>query len=549
MPPGLSRDDLPSVADTFTRTLIQFAAIIEQSLASLPDTEPVAYLSWVASLENTTAETRRTLQSGVADLGAVGVATGILQDHLSELTQAFRAPSLQASPISARGLSLLLARIVGFLYGSFHYLEEVAREQQLQQIGDRCAFLAVRVSEAAQRGIPYPSPAGYAPSLAALANWAHTSNLPPVSVRRPGDSGYALREGEMQLPRDAERDLEISTPVLRPEAAGVPADRTYRVWYGTERSPIDPRDPALGFGAVAGTSLNLGSCLVFVPKAHQVGSLGSSWVVRTLLGRSDDRLKLTLVTPLSRQMFLDNIAGDLARHSGLRSALVYVHGFNVSFEEAACRAAQIGADLGVDGITAFYSWASAGTLRGYLQDEESVRLAVDPFLDFLSTLQEAHGLERIDILAHSMGNRLLAAGIQRLAASKRSTAIGHIVLASPDITRSEFNNLFSYYTAVATARTTLYSCSQDKALAVSTKLHSYLRLGAEPPVFARAGLDTVSASRLPLDLWGHGFVASARQVIGDLKQLLWLGAPPAKRNLIAVPDPETAEFWVLPDSA
>ena len=61
-------------------------------------------------------------------------------------------------------------------------------------------------------------------------------------------------------------------------------------------------------------------------------------------------------------------------------------------------------------------------------------------------------------------------------------------------------------------------------------------------VFSRAGLDTVSASRVPLDLWGHGFVASAQEVIGDLKQLLWLGSPPAKRNLIAVPDSETAEF-------
>ncbi|MEA3181638.1 MAG: hypothetical protein QOI59_5161, partial [Gammaproteobacteria bacterium] len=211
-------------------------------------------------------------------------------------------------------------------------------------------------------------------------------------------------------------------------------------------------------------------------------------------------------------------------------------------------AAQIGSDLGVDGITAFYSWASAGTVRGYLQDEESVRLAVDPFLEFLSSLQEVHGLERIDILAHSMGNRLLAAAIERLAAAKRSTAIGHVVLASPDITRTEFNSLFSFYTSVATARTTLYSCSQDKALAVSTKLHSYLRLGAEPPVFSRAGLDTVSASRVPLDLWGHGFVASAKEVIGDLKQLLWLGSPPARRNLIAVPDPETAEFWILPGS-
>jgi esterase/lipase superfamily enzyme len=547
MSQGLARDDLPDLAGKFVRTLMQLAAILEQSMGSLPEGERASRLRWVASLENDTVEIRRTLLSEVAGLGAAGVATGMLEDHLGALTQAFRAPSLQANKISARALSLLVARVMAFLHGSLSYVEEVALEHHLQEIADRCGFLAGLVSAAATREAPYASPARYSSAVAAIAKWAHTSNLPPALTKSLG--GYALRGGEMLLPRDQDRPVEISTPVLRPEAAGAPADRTYRVWYGTERSPIDPRDPALGFGAVAGTSLNLGSCLVFVPKAHQVGSLGSSWIMQTLLGRSDDRLKLTLVTPLVRQTFLDSIAADLARHSGLRSALVYVHGFNVSFEEAARRAAQIGSDLGVDGITAFYSWASAGTVRGYLQDEESVRLAVDPFLEFLSALQEVHGLERIDILAHSMGNRLLAAAIERLAAAKRSTAIGHIVLASPDITRTEFNNLFSFYTSVATARTTLYSCSQDKALAVSTKLHSYLRLGAEPPVFSRMGLDTVSASRVPLDLWGHGFVASAKEVIGDLKQLLWLGSPPARRNLIAVPDPETAEFWILPGSA
>jgi esterase/lipase superfamily enzyme len=562
---GRSRDDLPGVADELVQTLIQLAAVVEESLRSAPTSGRAARASWVATLENNTVELRRTLSSQVGDLGSVGVATGLLEDHLNALTEAFGAPSLRARRITARALSLLLARIVGFIHGSLGFLGEVAHERNLPQIAGRCAFLADLVSEAARRSAPFASPGRYANFVAALGKWADVSSLPSAiphassesSLPRPsrGSEGAPLSglAGAPAIGRNlrAGSSIEISTPVIPPELRaeeGLPSDRTHRVWYGTERSPTHPRDPASGYGAMAGASLNLGSCLVFVPKAHQVGSLGSSWVMRTLLGRSDDRLNLTLITPLVRQAFLDSIAADLARRRGLRSALVYVHGFNVSFEEAACRAAQIGCDLCVDGITAFYSWASAGTLRAYLHDEESVRMAVDPFLEFLSTLQEVHGLERIDILAHSMGNRLLAAAIERLAGSKRSTAIGHLVLASPDMTRSEFNSLFPFYSSVATARMTLYSCSQDKALAVSTKLHNYLRLGAEPPIFAHAGLDTVSASRLPLDLWGHGFVASARAVIADLKQLLWRGAVPASRNLIAVPDPETAEYWILPGS-
>src|SRR5206468_12427492 len=141
--------------------------------------------------------------------------------------------------------------------------------------------------------------------------------------------------------------------------------------------------------------------------------------------------------------------------------LVFVHGFNVKFEDAALRAAQLACDLTVDGVTAFYSWPSVGTARDYPHDEEAVRVTTPRFLEFLDTLLEIDGLERADIIAHSMGNRLVAAAMKELASSAKRNRIGHLVLAAPDVARIEFTPMAQHYTAVATKAVTLYSCARD----------------------------------------------------------------------------------------
>src|SRR5260370_26727034 len=64
-------------------------------------------------------------------------------------------------------------------------------------------------------------------------------------------------------------------------------------------------------------------------------------------------------------------------------ALVFLHGYNVSFEDAAIRAAQIGYDLKVPGPVAFFSWPSRGSLAAYPADEASIEASDQPIADFL----------------------------------------------------------------------------------------------------------------------------------------------------------------------
>jgi esterase/lipase superfamily enzyme len=64
--------------------------------------------------------------------------------------------------------------------------------------------------------------------------------------------------------------------------------------------------------------------------------------------------------------------------------VIFVHGYNVSFEQAALRAAQIGFDLSVKGAMGFFSWPSQGTLGGYISDEASVEASEAAIMEFMT---------------------------------------------------------------------------------------------------------------------------------------------------------------------
>src|SRR5205823_2642013 len=116
---------------------------------------------------------------------------------------------------------------------------------------------------------------------------------------------------------------------------------------------------------------------------HQFGSVGSTWWERWLSG-TDDRLQITRRSPLAPDKFWANLAATLREcdpHE--RQGLVFLHGYNVDFEEAAIRAAQIGFDLKVPGVTAFFSWPSCGTAAGYPADEACIEASEPYIAEFL----------------------------------------------------------------------------------------------------------------------------------------------------------------------
>lgn len=158
-----------------------------------------------------------------------------------------------------------------------------------------------------------------------------------------------------------------------------------------------------------------GSCEVTIPKGHKIGSLGSPWWKRVIT-LQDDRLKLTTILPMSAERYWRDLPAAI-RHAPPpeRDVLVFLHGYNVSFEDAALRAAQIGFDLGIRAAMAFYSWPSQGTLHGYPADEASIEASEGFITEFLIDIAERSGASRVHLIAHSMGNRGLLRAVDRIA--------------------------------------------------------------------------------------------------------------------------------------
>lgn len=322
----------------------------------------------------------------------------------------------------------------------------------------------------------------------------------------------------------------------------------YPLWFGTNRKPVDIDNISKGFSGKRDDKLHYGICQVAVPKSHKIGSTGSPWWKR-LITLKDDRLKLQFksLQILQEELFWANINEELKDHEiNERSALVFVHGYNVNFEDAAIRAAQMGFDLQVPGITAFYSWPSQGKLLAYPVDAASIEASEKYMTEFLLKLAEKTHIEKIHIIAHSMGNRGLLRAVQRIISQVQTITnivFGQIILAAPDVDIDLFKELAKGYGQLA-ERTTLYISSKDKALATSGLIHQHDRAGFFPPVTVVEGIDTVKVSKIDLTLLGHGYFADARLVLEDIRDLLINNTSPEQRRGRLEPS-EEGGYWVM----
>jgi len=119
-------------------------------------------------------------------------------------------------------------------------------------------------------------------------------------------------------------------------------------------------------------------------------------------------------------------------------ALIFIHGFNVNFNEATQRISQIAFDLEFDGALVAFSWASLG--RGdpiaYKSDRGRADRSVQRFTALLDQLSERFPNLKLHIIAHSMGNRILTRALHQIAQRPRYAKrpnIGEIILAHADV--------------------------------------------------------------------------------------------------------------------
>ncbi|WP_328505605.1 alpha/beta hydrolase [Streptomyces sp. NBC_00391] len=319
------------------------------------------------------------------------------------------------------------------------------------------------------------------------------------------------------------------------------------VMYASDRASEVSGAGAVTYGSSRG-ELSYGRATVSVPDERPAGTAGKPrwWRLQFRPDPGRDVL-LGAIEPSGHDAFAEQVRAQLDDGAD-REALVFVHGFNVAFADAARQAAQIAYDLNFTGVVLLYSWASKGRLLDYPADGDAVRRAVPYFQDFLRTLLTRTGVREVHIMAHSMGNRLLVDGLASLdteALPEGSGRLGHVVFAAPDVDRDVFAHLLPG--VLRQARTcTLYVSDRDRALSAARKLSDFPRAGqCGTSVIVAPGLDTIDVTELGADLLGHSYVGNHTSVLGDVYGLLRHGHAPAERyGLARAPHPD-GDYWLF----
>jgi esterase/lipase superfamily enzyme len=204
-------------------------------------------------------------------------------------------------------------------------------------------------------------------------------------------------------------------------------------------------------------------------------------------------------------------------------------------------------DLGFKGPAIAFSWPSQGTLLGYNRDARNVELSADSLRTVLSDLSRTAGVQRIHVIAHSMGNRALVGALCKL---ESDIAIRQIALNPPDIDAALFRRLTRSFPS-GNGPITLYASSRDAALVAAQRFAGYPRAGqGGQDIVVTPGIDTVDASAVDTSLTGlrHSYYADASQMLSDLFAF-FQGSPASKRFGLRAAQGKDGPYWIFAPAA
>ena len=328
-----------------------------------------------------------------------------------------------------------------------------------------------------------------------------------------------------------------------PRRAG--ANRIVRVFYGTSRARSDEEWGGVRYTSARGQSLAVGFVDVSVPAIHRKGHIERPSIWRLELRENVDRHVVIIeIAEASTSEFFETMNGNFAK-SGTDTTFVFIHGYNVTFEEAARRTAQLGYDLGI-AVPAMFSWPSCGLVRDYIADGTAADWSVPFLMSFLRDIRGRSSARTVHLIAHSLGNRLLAGVLTELREEAGAGPLFHqVVLTAPDIDAEVFERQIAAKIRPCGAGMTLYVSSTDKALKVAHRLHRARRAGdSGENIVIVNGIDTIDATKVSTG-FGHSVFGDVRTVVEDISLLLRLGLPPGQRNLTAV-QRGLATYWEFP---
>lgn len=270
--------------------------------------------------------------------------------------------------------------------------------------------------------------------------------------------------------------------------------------YVTDRIPETADDDKLTYGHGRSPSVAFGSAVVEIGKNISWAELVELSLVRER--SKSTKLRMSKIRELDRfpdtpypaavvdgEIRLDPAAIRAARqtealfHAELRrrlhlaaqaEAVVFIHGYNNDFDNAAFILAELWHFLGREHVGILYTWpAGHGGPGGYAYDRESGEFTIYHLKKFISSLAAVRELDRVHIIAHSRGTDIAITALRELFLEalardedpNQRFRIENLILAAPDL---DFEVMLQRVVAErlesGLGQVTLYTSQKDKAI-------------------------------------------------------------------------------------
>ncbi|WP_223435296.1 MULTISPECIES: alpha/beta hydrolase [unclassified Pseudomonas] len=316
------------------------------------------------------------------------------------------------------------------------------------------------------------------------------------------------------------------------------------VFFASNRNIISDYGCVDSLGKKRGKSLVYGYCHVKIPFNHKTGIIESpSWFKLEWTEDPEKHVSIVGGGVVTKAEFEKLISHRLKENG---TTFIYVHGYNVSFEDAAKRTAQMAYDLDFKGVPAFYSWPSAGNPKNYVPDEAAAEAAKTKYYNFLVDYLKNPNVKGVYLIAHSMGNRAVAAGLVTLNVQhpELRAKIKEVILAAPDIDSDVFADEIVPGIESAKWPVTMYASDKDMALLASKTYHNYPRAGyISDNLIVMPGIDTVDASLIKTDFLSHSYYGDSTTLIYDIYNIINTGARADKRRNLSKINDTNGIYW------
>jgi esterase/lipase superfamily enzyme len=320
--------------------------------------------------------------------------------------------------------------------------------------------------------------------------------------------------------------VEYATDRVR--LGDVAAGRPIR--YGSERGPID-----------------YGQARISIPVHHRRGETERPPSILGIQLRPEDPARDVVYLSAKRLTQAALLAALRPKSADDKAVLLFIHGYNVTFDDAIRRTGQLAYDLRFPGQVMLFSWPSYGKVADYFLDHNNAEWASADLSRLLVDIERSGHVKRVVILAHSMGNQVVSLALQSAIeqAPKLRQMVSNVIMAAPDIDVDLFERSLAPAVLGAAQSVTMYVSSRDKALEASAKFNGHLRAGdtrSGPLVILP--METIDASLVDTDFLGHSYFNTSANILDDLTTIVDMETPAASRpRLLREVNAQEQGYW------